>query len=74
MFDRRPFEHRLFQSIVRDFPFLQRLLVENCQEKQVKDGSGELITFSHLRKLVLGNLHTDYAREFLYNEKHHLFA
>jgi hypothetical protein len=67
MLDRRPFEHRLFQIIARDFPFLQRLLVTNWKEQQVKDHSDELITFNHLWQLALGDSHTDYAREFLSN-------
>ena len=67
MFDRRPFEHRLFQIIARDFPVLQRLLITNWEEQQVKDRSGELITFSHLFQLGLGKSHIDYAMEFLSN-------
>ena len=68
MYDRRPFEHRLFQIIARDFPFLQTLLLTNWQEQEVKDQSGELVTFSHLCQLCLGDSHMDYANEFLCNE------
>jgi hypothetical protein len=68
MFDRRPFEHRLFQMIARDFPFLQRLFVYNLKEQQVKDHSDEYIIFSHLSELNLVDSHTDYARELLSNE------
>lgn len=68
MCDRRPFEHRLFQIIARDFPFLQRLLVINWKEQQDKNHSYTFITFTHLRELCLEDSHTDYAMEFLSNE------
>ena len=68
MYDRRPFEHRLFQIIARDFPFLQQLFLTNLVGQQAKDHSCELITFSHLLVLSLPGAHTDYVREFLYNE------
>jgi len=68
MFDRRPFEHRLFQIIARDLPFLQRLIVNNHEKQQVKDHSDEYITFSRLCELCLGDSHTDYVMEFLSNE------
>jgi hypothetical protein len=68
MFDRRPFEHRLFQIIARDLPFLRWLLVANRERQQMKDHSGERITFSHLSELILGYSHSDYAKEFLVNE------
>ena len=56
---------RSFQIIARNFPFIQRLLVSNHKEQQVKYQS---ITFSHLYELCLGDSHTDCAREFLFNE------
>ena len=68
MFDRRPFEHRLFQIIARDFPVLQMLLVNNHKEQQVKDHSDKHITFSHLCEFSLTDSHIDYATEFLSNE------
>ena len=68
MYDRRPFEHRLFQIIARDFPLLQNLLLTNWEEQQVKDHSGQLITFNHLCQLCLGESHIDYTMEFLSNE------
>ena len=69
MFDQRPFEHRLFRIIARDFPFLQRLFIKNFQEQQVKDHSDESITFSYLCELCLADSHIDYAREFLSNDE-----
>ena len=68
MLDRRPFEHRLFQIIARDFPVLEILLVNNHKAQHVEDHSDELITFSHLSELSLTDSHIDYAREFLSNE------
>lgn len=68
MYDRRPFEHRLFQIIARDFPFLKRLFLANWEEQQMKDHSVELLTFPHLCQLYLGESHVDYAAEFLSNE------
>ena len=65
MCDRRPFEHRLFEIIARDFPFLQILVIANMQGQQDKDRSCAFITFSDLSQLVVTNAHTDYAMEFL---------
>ena len=53
MFDRQPFEYRLFQIIARDFSVLRMLSVNNHEEQQVKDHSDEYITFSHLCELSL---------------------
>ncbi|CAF0862540.1 unnamed protein product [Adineta ricciae] len=68
MFDRRPFEHRLFKIIARDLPFLRLLVVANREGQQIEDHSDECVTFSHLCKLTLGYSHSDYAKEFLCNE------
>lgn len=67
MYDQRPFEHRLFQIIARDFPFLQILYVSNPEGQKDKDHSCPLITFTHLYQLCLGSAHADYAVEFLSN-------
>ena len=68
MRDRRPFEHRLFQIIARDFPFLQILLISNVEGQQDKDRSCACITFSNLSQLAFKKAHIDYAMEFLSNE------
>ena len=67
MYDRRPFEHRLFEIIARDFPFLRRLLITNLNQQQVKDHPCARITFGHLCELYLGATHIDYAVGFLSN-------
>lgn len=72
MFDRRPFEHRLFHIIARDFPFLQMLLVSNMQQQQDKDGSCALIPFSNLTYLCVADARIDYAMQFLCNQKMNL--
>ncbi len=69
IYDRRPFEHRFFQIIARDFPFLQVLFVTNTEGLQDKNHSCALITFSHLCRLCISiYTHIDYAMEFLSNE------
>ena len=68
MTDRRPFEHRLFQIIARDFPVLQKLFISNAEGQQDKARSCALITFYNLSQLVFGEAHIDYPMEFLSNE------
>ena len=68
MCDQRPFEHRLFQIIARDFPFLQILLISNPKGQQEKDRSYAITTFSNLTHLCLTEAHFDYAMAFLCNE------
>ena len=68
MIDRRPFEHRLFQIIARDFPVLQKLFISNAEGQQDKARSCALITFYNLSQLVFGEAHIDYPMEFLSNE------
>jgi hypothetical protein len=66
MFDRRPFQRKLFQIISEDFRFLQKLIIFNFepQENEQHDSS-TLITFNHLFKLILNKAHDDYLIQFL---------
>ncbi|CAF1106670.1 unnamed protein product [Rotaria magnacalcarata] len=65
MTDQRPFEHELFDKISRDFPFLQELIVLNSKPHKNKQRTSKLITFFHLVKLDLQNVHIDYVEQFL---------
>ncbi|CAM4780264.1 unnamed protein product [Rotaria magnacalcarata] len=65
MTDQRPFEHELFDKISRDFPFLQELIVLNSKPQKNKQRTSKLITFFHLVKLDLQNVHIDYVEQFL---------
>ncbi|CAF3025499.1 unnamed protein product [Rotaria sp. Silwood2] len=65
MRERRPFEHKLFQIIFRDFLFLQQLTIFNRQPQENKQHhSSTLIRFSHLFKLNIINAHSDYVTQF----------
>ncbi|CAF4352333.1 unnamed protein product [Rotaria sp. Silwood2] len=65
MRERRPFEHKLFQIIFRDFLFLQQLTIFNRQPQENKQHhSSTLIRFNHLFKLNIINAHSDYAIQF----------
>ncbi|CAF1159648.1 unnamed protein product [Adineta steineri] len=61
-----PFEHKLFQIISHDIPFIEILHIRNDQPQEDKPNSStELITFPHLKLLNLQSAHTDYAEQFL---------
>ena len=73
MFDRRPFEHKLFKIISQDFPYLQKLTILNLKpQENEQDHSSSLITFNHLFKLILVSVHQDYVMQFLSDRKTHL--
>ncbi|CAF4030473.1 unnamed protein product, partial [Adineta steineri] len=61
-----PFEHKFFQIISHDIPFIEILRIRNYQpQKDKQNASTELITFPHLKYLNLKLAHTDYAEQFL---------
>ncbi|CAF2919463.1 unnamed protein product [Rotaria sp. Silwood2] len=66
MKDVRPFEHKLFQIISQDFPFLQQLIIRNdIPQKNEQYHSSTLITFNRLLTLDIFNVHNDYVIQFL---------
>jgi hypothetical protein len=61
-----PFEHKFFQLISHDIPFIEILHIRNDQpQKDKQNSSTELITFPHLKLLDLELAHVDYAEQFL---------
>ncbi|CAF3010894.1 unnamed protein product [Rotaria sp. Silwood2] len=64
MNDAHSFEHEFFKIISQDFPFLQRLSVNNFQPQKNKQHSSTLITFAEVSELNLIFAHTDYVEEF----------
>ncbi|CAF2521459.1 unnamed protein product [Rotaria sp. Silwood2] len=64
----RPFENELFKIISQDFPFLESLPVVNRASQKNKEHSSTFITFSHLLRLDLAVVHTDYAVKFLFGK------
>ena len=65
MSDIIPFEHKFFQLISQDFPFLEILYICNDQPQKDKQHSSTLITFPYLTFLDLEYAHVDYAELFL---------
>ncbi|CAF3609710.1 unnamed protein product [Rotaria socialis] len=60
MRDERPFEHKLFQIISQDFPFLRQLIIRNdIPQKNGQHHSCTLITFNHLLTLDILSVHND---------------
>ncbi|CAF3380291.1 unnamed protein product [Rotaria sp. Silwood2] len=73
MYDKRPFEQKLFKIISQDFLFLQQLLIYNFEpQNNEQHYSSTLITFNHLFQLNLINVHDDYAIQFLSDKNTHL--
>jgi hypothetical protein len=67
--DRHPFEHKFFQLISHDVPFVEILHIRNKQPQKYKQHSStELITFHHLKLLNLQLAHEDYAEQFLFKK------
>jgi hypothetical protein len=61
-----PFEHKFFQLISHELPFVEILHIRNDQPQKDKQYSSiELITFHHLKLLNLKLAHVDYAEQFL---------
>ena len=67
-----PFEHKLFQLISQDFPFLEYLYISNNHPQKDKQHSSTLITFPYLTLLDLKYAHVDYAELFLLKKNTHL--
>lgn len=66
MHDTRPFEHKLFQIISQDFPFLQQLTIRNdLPQNNGQHHSCTLITFNHLLILDIYSVYDDYVIQFL---------
>jgi hypothetical protein len=72
MSDTIPFEHKLFQLISEDFPFLEFLYLCNRHPQNDKPNSSTLITFPYLTFLSLQYAHVDYAELFLLKNNVHL--
>jgi hypothetical protein len=64
IYDKRPFEHELFQIISQDFPVLKILLIINQVSQKNKQHSSTFITFPNLNDLDLSMAHRDYAIQF----------
>ncbi|CAF3388858.1 unnamed protein product [Rotaria sp. Silwood2] len=65
MSDGIPFEHKFFQLISKDFPFLQFLNIYNYHPQNYKTHSSTLITFPYLTFLDLRRAHVHYVKLFL---------
>jgi hypothetical protein len=72
MYDRIAFEHKLFQIISEEFPFLEFLYITNPYPMQDKQSLFTLITFPCLTLLDLKCAHVDYAELFLLKKNLHL--
>ncbi|CAF4211999.1 unnamed protein product [Rotaria sordida] len=73
MIDGHSFEHKFFQLISHDLPFLEMLDVHNSKPQKDKQySSTTLITFSYLKLLNLKSAHVDYAEQFLFTKITHL--
>jgi hypothetical protein len=70
--DRIAFEHKLFNVISEDFPFLQFLRICNHYSPSIKKYSLTLITFPYLTMLDLQDAHDDYAELFLLTKNAYL--
>jgi len=65
MNDTHSFEHEFFKTISQDFPFLQRLTVNNFEPQKNKQHSSTSIIFSQVYDLTIVSVHIDYVEEFL---------
>jgi hypothetical protein len=82
LFDERPFEHAFFIRISQAFPYLKVLTVYNFKAQQLKEeldsahdnGNVSVIEYSHLRQLILVDVHDDYVEQFLLDTKTSLFS
>jgi hypothetical protein len=68
MIDSCPFEHKFFELIAQDFPFLNKLHIVNHRPQEMKQHWSTLIVFPHLILLNLVNAHVDYAEQFLFHK------
>ncbi len=77
LFDGRPFEHEFFMLIAQAFPFLKDLTIDNSEPQKYKHYSNSnddnrvvpVITYSHLIKLRMYQVHDDYVEQFLLDTK-----
>jgi hypothetical protein len=67
-----PFEHKLFELISQDFPFLQFLSISNGNPQKDKQHSSTSISFPHLTFLDLKCAYIDYVELFLLAKNVHL--
>jgi len=65
MNDKHSFEYEFFKIISQDFPFLQRLSVNNFAPQKNKQHPSTLITFAEVSELILVFAHIDYVELFL---------
>jgi hypothetical protein len=72
MNDTIPFEHKLFQRISQDFPFVKYLYITNVSAMKDKPHLSTLITFPYLTFLDLDCAHKTYALFLLLKKKTHL--
>jgi len=73
MNDTHPFQHKLFQLISQDFPFLENLSIYNDQPQEDKQQhSSPVITFPYLTILQLQGAHVDYVEQLLLKKNAHL--
>jgi hypothetical protein len=72
MYDRVPFEYKLFELISHDFPFLEFLYIMNTNPIKDKEHSSTLITFPYLTLLDVEYAHVDYVELFLLQKNIHL--
>ncbi|CAF2684152.1 unnamed protein product [Rotaria sp. Silwood2] len=72
MDDTIPFEHKLFNVISEDFPYLELLHICNHYSPNTKEHSFALITFLYLTLLDLQDAHDDYAELFLLTKNAYL--
>ncbi|CAF0818578.1 unnamed protein product [Rotaria sp. Silwood1] len=77
LYDEHPFEHEFFIRIQKSFPFMERLSIINRkaqkdkQCKKLKNTNQDLliIEYSHLKCLILDEVHYDYVEQFLLDTK-----
>jgi len=70
--NRGPFDHKLFQIISHDFPFLNFLYISNRHPIKDKQHSSTLIKFPYLTFLDLQYTHVDYLELFLLKKNTYL--
>ncbi len=68
MIDSCPFEHKFFELVSQDFPFLKELHICNNRRQKMKQHWSTLVIFPHLNLLNLVNAHVDYAEQFLFHK------
>ena len=73
MSDRHPFQHKLFQVISQDFPFLENLCICNDRPQEDKQQYlSTLVTFPYLTILQFHGAHVDYVEQLLLKKNAYL--